>query len=176
MCLIRQTTEQAIRILAALLKSTQAVVGHRVSEVLQVLLDRSEDPNPVVITHVLFSISQLTAVDTTDVISREIPRIMTIVLTSLSKGPQMRSAALKCLAHLCTNVGYVVVPIEQYPQLLPLLHGMLKREQSPDVRLQVVRVIGLLGAIDPVGYQVAATYPLFLAGADAFTRFGCNLG
>jgi hypothetical protein len=92
MCWIRKITEHALRILEALLKSTQAVVEQHVIEVLRVLLDRGEDPNPVVITHVFFCINW--SMDTADVICRDIPRIMSIALTSLSKGPQMRSAAL----------------------------------------------------------------------------------
>ena len=161
MLCIRQSKEDAIRILAALLKSTHAVVEQHVIEVLRVLLDRGEDSNPVVVTQVLFCLGQLTAVGTPDVVSRQIPRIMSIVLTSLTKSSQMRSAALDCLGQLCTNVGYVIAPIEQYPQLLPLLHGMMKREQTPHVRLQVIRVIGLLGALDPVRYQVINTSPCF---------------
>jgi serine/threonine-protein kinase mTOR len=151
---IRQSKESAIRILSALLIATRAVVERHVNEVLRVLLDCSKDSNPVVTTHILICIGQLTTVDDTTAVFRQIPQIMAIILSSLSGSSQIRSAALDCLGRLCTNVGYVIIPMEQYPQLLPRLHGMLKREQSPNMRLQVIKAIGLLGALDPVQYQV----------------------
>ena len=158
---IRQSKESAIRILAAFLKSTDAVVETHAYEVLRVLLDCG-DCNPVITTHVLICLGHLSAMGITDVVSGQIPRIMSIILPSLAGSSQLRSAALQCLGQLCTYVGYVIIPIEQYPQLLPLLHGMLKREHSQFVRLQVIRLIGLLGALDPVRYQVASIFQCFI--------------
>ena len=173
---VRQSKESAIRILAALLTVTRAVVERHVNEVLSVLLDCSRDSNPAVITHILICLGQLTTVDDTALVSREIPRMMAIILSSLSGSSQVRSAALDCLGRLCTNVGYVVVPMEQHPQLLPLLHGMLKREQSHSVRLQVIKAIGLLGALDPVQYQAWLTFLLcFITQANASAGQGPGL-
>ena len=129
------------------------MVDHNLIEILSVLLGLGDDSNPVVISHVLFCLGELAAVDKTGTVSELTPRIMDMVLSAL-RSPQLTSSGLDCLGQLCTNIQYVVAPIEDYPQLLPLLHGLLKREQSPKVRLQVVKVIGLLGALDPVRYQV----------------------
>ncbi|KAF8573454.1 atypical PIKK FRAP protein kinase [Ramaria rubella] len=148
-----QTKECAIRILEALVACTPAVVEQYVYEVLEILLDCARDANQAITTHVLLSLGHLTAVPTVD-ISHQTPRIMAIILASIEGNSQMRSAALDCLGKICTNTGYVIAPIEDYPQLLPMLHGMLKREQSSSVRLAVIKVIGLLGALDPDRYQV----------------------
>ena len=152
--------EDAIRILAALMTSMQNVVEHRVTEIFEVLLECASDHNAVVTTHALLCLAQLTAVGFKNIGPQRIHQIMSILLTSLEGDtrPAKRSAALDCLGQLCTNSGYVITPLEDYPRLLPLLHQMLRREQSRDIRLQVIRVIGLLGAMDPYHYQVTVPH------------------
>ena len=44
---------------------------------------------------------------------------------------------------------YVIEPYHKYPNLLDVLFNFLKTEQATGVRREVVRVLGLLGALDP---------------------------
>jgi len=44
---------------------------------------------------------------------------------------------------------YVIEPYHRYPNLLDILFNFLKTEQTSGVRREVVRVLGLLGALDP---------------------------
>ena len=50
----------------------------------------------------------------------------------------------------CTYVSrYVIEPYHKYPSLLDVLFNFLKTEQTSGVRREVIRVLGLLGALDP---------------------------
>lgn len=151
---IRQSKENAIRLLAALMTSTHAVVDKLVADMIEVLLGCSRDDSSVMIEHILICIGELSAMDDFEAVTTHLKEVMTLILTALEGDPQVRSAALDCLGSLATNTGYVITPIEEYPQLLPLLHSMLKREQSVGLRQRVIKIIGLLGALDPDRYQV----------------------
>ena len=45
--------------------------------------------------------------------------------------------------------SYVIEPYHQYPNLLDILFTYLKTEHAVEVRREVIRVLGLLGALDP---------------------------
>jgi FKBP12-rapamycin complex-associated protein len=42
-----------------------------------------------------------------------------------------------------------MVPYTTYPDLLGMLISILKSEQSPEIRRQTVKLLGILGALDP---------------------------
>jgi len=63
--------------------------------------------------------------------------------------------AIWTLGQLVASTGRVVEPYERFPHLLDLLLNFLKTEQAPNIRKEVVRLLGLLGALDP--YRQAAS-------------------
>jgi FKBP12-rapamycin complex-associated protein len=63
---------------------------------------------------------------------------------------------LRTLAQLSSNTGWVIEPYIKYPSLLNLLIKILKTEQSPAIRKETVKVMGVLGALDPYKHQVRA--------------------
>ncbi|CAL8095011.1 unnamed protein product [Calicophoron daubneyi] len=65
-----------------------------------------------------------------------------------------RSIAVWTLSKLVTNTGCVVSPYRCYPELLEILFGMLKREESRGIRQEVLRALGLLGALDPFKFKL----------------------
>lgn len=62
--------------------------------------------------------------------------------------------ALWTLAQLIESTGCVVSPYQQFPQLLELLLSFLKTEQLKPIRQQTLRVLGLLGALDPYKHKM----------------------
>lgn len=50
--------------------------------------------------------------------------------------------------------GYVVEPYWKYPDLLDILLNILKSENTPSIRKEAIRVLGLLGAVDPYKHKV----------------------
>lgn len=50
--------------------------------------------------------------------------------------------------------GCVNEPYTEFPQLLDTLLGFLKTEQRPAIRSQTLRLLGLLGALDPYKHKI----------------------
>jgi FKBP12-rapamycin complex-associated protein len=60
-----------------------------------------------------------------------------------------RRVATRTLALLVQRTGTVIEPYQRYPDLLRMLLKGLQSEQSVDIRLELLKVLGVLGAIDP---------------------------
>ena len=63
----------------------------------------------------------------------------------------------------------MVEPYRKYPNLLEVLLNFLKTEQSPNIRREAIRVLGLLGALDPYKYkaiQLGTKEVAFKAGSS----------
>lgn len=129
---------------------------------LRVLLPKATDPNSVVAGQVLMCLGELSSVGGEE-FEPHIPAIMSVIISTLSDptAHSKREAALLTLGQLCTNTSYVITPIVEHPQLMPLLGRVLKTESTASVRRHTVRVLGILGAIDP--YRRRVRYiPIFL--------------
>ncbi|VEL26502.1 unnamed protein product [Protopolystoma xenopodis] len=55
---------------------------------------------------------------------------------------------------LVTNTGYAVEPYKSCPHLLYTLFNMLRREESRQIRREVIRAFGLVGALDPLKLKI----------------------
>ncbi|TRY96882.1 hypothetical protein DNTS_015423 [Danionella cerebrum] len=62
--------------------------------------------------------------------------------------------ALWTLGQQVASTGYVVEPYRKYPSLLEVLLNFLKTEQNQGIRREAIRVLGLLGALDPYKHKV----------------------
>ncbi|TKR95489.1 hypothetical protein L596_009654 [Steinernema carpocapsae] len=67
---------------------------------------------------------------------------------------QKREAALRTMGRLSQNSGYVVDPYKDYPDLLDVLLKLLKNELSVSMRRQTVKMLGIMGALDPYTHKV----------------------
>jgi len=113
---------------------------------LRVLLQKANDINPTVAANVLFCLGELVCIGAEDAMPH-VPDLMQVIITRLSDPPSdKRDAALRTLGQVCSSTGYVIAPLIDYPQLLPLLGRILQTEVSQAVRREVVKVLGILGA------------------------------
>lgn len=85
-----------------------------------------------------------------------IGELLPILLEMLSdaSSPEKRGVALWVLGELVSATGYVVKPYNEYPILLDVLLNFLKTEQQPIIRREAIRVLGLLGALDPYKHKM----------------------
>ena len=122
---------------------------------LNVLLPKSRDPSPSVASSILTTLGELARVGGEDVLP-ELKPLMSLILDTLhdQASTPKRDAALKTLGQLSSHAGYVIDPYLDHPSLLGILIGLLKTEQSPHTRREVVRVMGILGALDPFRHTV----------------------
>lgn len=84
--------------------------------------------------------------------------IMKLIIETLldQRNNLKREAALRSLGVLITNTSAVITPYIKYPNLFGILVGILKLEQNLVIRHEVVKVVGILGAIDP--YKVPSHF------------------
>ena len=121
---------------------------------LRVLLQKANDVNPTVAANVLMCLGELACVAGEDAMPH-VPELMQVILLRLSDSSLIkRDAALHTLGQVCGSTGYVIAPLADYPQLLPLLGKILKTENNQPVRREVVKVLGILGALDPYSRKV----------------------
>ena len=55
---------------------------------------------------------------------------------------------------MCESTGVVVSPYKDYPQLLAVLLRMLGEGGDPSVKRDLLRLLGILGALDPHRHKV----------------------
>ena len=79
-----------------------------------------------------------------------LPPSLPLSLTSLLP-PFLPS--LSSLLPSTLSYSYVVEPYHKYPNLLDVLFFFLKTEQTTGIRREVIRVLGLLGALDPYKHK-----------------------
>lgn len=140
--------------------ASQRLTRPYVAPMLNVLLPKSRDPSPSVASSILTTLGELARVGGEDVLP-ELRPLMSLILDTLhdQASTPKRDAALKTLGQLSSHAGYVIDPYLDHPSLLGILIGLLKTEQSPHTRREVVRVMGILGALDPFRHTVSS--PLF---------------
>ena len=89
-----------------------------------------------------------------------------IIDTLQESSASKRSVALKTLRQLLSSTGYVITPALKYPQLLPTLLNVLKSERNSALRVEVLKVIGTLGAVDPITYKWTQANPEYISAAS----------
>ena len=81
------------------------------------------------------------------------PRLLRLIVEALRDPASIarRHAALAALSPLLRATGHVAEssPYLRYPELLPTLLAMISTERGADLRCELLRALGTLGALDP---------------------------
>lgn len=93
-----------------------------------------------------------------------IPLIVSSVLEVEANDVPFRKAGLRALAAVAQNTGFVIKPYEEHRTLLPKLLELLRIETDMDVRIEVEKLLGSLGAVDPDNHKYAALPILSFSG------------
>ncbi|KDQ52943.1 hypothetical protein JAAARDRAFT_61533 [Jaapia argillacea MUCL 33604] len=146
---VTRSREECTRLLTTLVSATQRLIKPYAVPMLRVLLQKAGDPNPTVAAHVIMCLGELTCAGGEEVVPH-VPELMGVIISKLSD-PSLakRDAALRTLGQVCSSTGYVIAPLIDYPTLLNLLGKILKAEPTQHVRRGVIKVLGILGALDP---------------------------
>ncbi|XP_026495613.1 serine/threonine-protein kinase mTOR [Vanessa tameamea] len=151
--------EQAARMLDNLILHAPKLVKPYMETILNVLVPKLKeaDLNPGVVISVLKAVGDLADVhgDNTG-LKKCLPELLTILLDLLSdaSATDKRSVALWAFGQLISATGHVVTPYTEYPNLMDVLLNFLKTEQQPKDRRETIRVLGLLGALDPYKHKM----------------------
>jgi serine/threonine-protein kinase mTOR len=108
------------------------------------------DSSPVVVTAALSAVGFLAVVGGASM-SEHVDDLIVRVMKMMQEQSvtNMREVALRTLRLLVSSTGKVIDPYYKHPDLLPLLLGMIRAEDSISTRLEAIRVVGTLGAVDP---------------------------
>lgn len=152
--------EESARLISHLVGASSKLIKPYVDPMVTVLLPKTQDPNPEVASTTLKAIGDLATVGGEDMV-RYVPELMKIIIENLQDlgSAAKRSAALRTLGQLASNSGYVIDPYTEHPELLTILVNIVKNEPPGDLRRETIRLMGILGALDPYKHQVMEQSP-----------------
>ena len=146
--------EDGAKLIGLVISNASKLVRPYCSSLVDVLAPKAMDPNPMVATTTIVAIGQLATVGGMDLV-KYIPRIMTSIMHALHDhgSPVKRDAALHTLGQIASNCAYVIQPYSDFPELLDLLIGIVKTEPQGPLRKETIKLLGILGALDPFKAQ-----------------------
>lgn len=138
-----------------MVSAAQRLIKPYVEPIVKVLLPKAKDSSSGVASKVLGAIGELGQVGGESLLPF-LDDLMPIIMETLQdqSSSTKREASLRTLGQLCSNTGWVVEPYLKYPNLLGILIDILKTEQSSGIRRETVKVMGILGALDPYKHKV----------------------
>jgi FKBP12-rapamycin complex-associated protein len=139
-----------------LVSQTNRLIKPYALPMLKVLIPKAQDPNVTVASYIILCLGELVFAGGEDAMPF-VPELMGVIMprladTSLPK----RDASLATLGKVCASTAYVIDPLIDYPELVGLLGAILKTEAREDIKREVIRVFGVLGALDPFRRNVRA--------------------
>ncbi|KAG0095495.1 phosphatidylinositol kinase- protein kinase tor1 [Podila epicladia] len=151
---LSRNKEESARILTLLVVASEHLVKPYIETIMKVLLPNIRDSSPGVVSSVLETLGEIATVGGEDLLPY-MDQLMPIFIDTLQdqSSPSKRSAALKTLGLLARNTGYVIDPYIKYPVLLDILVSIIKTEQSVRIREETMKLLGILGALDPYRHK-----------------------
>lgn len=146
----RKSREDCATLLGLLVGASARLSKPYVLSVLRVLLPKARDSTPQVAAAIMLSLGELAKIGGEDILPR-LDDYMSLILEMLHDQASIakRNAALHTLGLVSSYSGYVIEPYTKYPTLLGTLVNILKTESVQNTRRETVKVLGILGALDP---------------------------
>ncbi|CAK9439599.1 uncharacterized protein LODBEIA_P36990 [Lodderomyces beijingensis] len=149
----RKKEESAI-LLSLLIANSKELTRPYVKPIVESLLPKAKDMSSSVASSAIKCLGEIAVVGGED-LKPFIPDLMPLILDTFQdqSSSYKRDAALKTLGQLSSSSGYVIQPLLDYPQLLGMLVAILKSDNSVQIRRETVRLLGILGALDPYKHR-----------------------
>ena len=146
--------EDSAKLISLFVKNATPLIRTYVEPMVAALLPKATDPNSGVASTTITALGDLSLVGGAEM-AEHIPELMPIILDALQDlgSTDKRDAAMKTLGSLAVNSGYVIEPYKQYPELLGILLNIIKTEAHDRLRTDAIKLVGVLGALDPYQYQ-----------------------
>ncbi|GMH23702.1 hypothetical protein Nepgr_025545 [Nepenthes gracilis] len=105
-----------------------------------------------------------------------IPELMQLIVDALLDGAAVikREVAVMTLGQVVQSTGYVITPYNDYPQLLGLLLKLLNGDLAWSTRREVLKVLGIMGALDP--YVHKRNQPRLVGSQGEITHTASDTG
>lgn len=146
--------EESATLLCTLISSSKEVTKPYIEPILDVLLPKSQDNSSAVASTALRAVGELSVIGG-ESMKAYLDELMPLIINTFQDQSNSfkRDAALKTLGQLAASSGYVIDPLLDYPELLGVLINILKSESAQNIRRETVRLIGILGALDPYKHR-----------------------
>lgn len=146
--------EQTAHMLGLLIANPQELTKPYTKPIVEALIPKAMDASPGVATCAITTLGAAAKVAGEDIMPY-LPQLMPLIMSTFQDQSSSfkRHAALKTLGIIASSSGYVIQPLLDYPQLLGMLVGILKSESSLHIRRETVRLLGILGALDPYRHR-----------------------
>ncbi|KAJ3227345.1 phosphatidylinositol kinase- protein kinase tor1 [Clydaea vesicula] len=156
---ITRQKEEAAKLLRLLVMKAQRLIKPYIDPILKVLIPKAKgaSSNASVTAKILVCLGELSTIGGEDLLPY-LNDLMPIILDNLQdqSSSTKREAALKVLGQLSNSTCWVVEPYLKYPNLLNLLIHILKTDLNLNIRKEAVKVMGILGAVDPYKHKIAS--------------------
>ncbi|XP_041013717.1 serine/threonine-protein kinase TOR-like isoform X1 [Juglans microcarpa x Juglans regia] len=151
--------EESAKLLGCLIRNCERLILPYIAPIHKALVARLNDGTGVNANHGIISGVLVTVGDLTRVggysMRQYIPELMPLIVEALLDGAAVtkREVAVTTLGQVVQSTGYVITPYNDYPQLLVLLLKLLNGELAWSTRREVLKVLGIMGALDPHVYK-----------------------
>ncbi|KAL2621813.1 hypothetical protein R1flu_002018 [Riccia fluitans] len=150
-----KSREESAKLLGCLIRSCERLLLPYIAPVLKALVVKlnegvSAGGNSGVVTGVLSTVAELARVGGC-AMRPYLGELMPLIVDALLDGASAskREVAVATLGQVVESTGYVVAPYTDHPQLLGLLLRLLNGELAWSTRREVLKVLGIMGALDP---------------------------
>ncbi|BFG42177.1 hypothetical protein CerSpe_284510 [Prunus speciosa] len=147
--------EESAKLLGCLIRNCERLILPYIAPIHKALVARlidgtSVNANNGIISGVLVTVGDLARVGGF-AMRRYIPELMPLIVDALLDGAAVtkREVAVATLGQVVQSTGYVITPYNEYPLLLGLLLKLLNGELAWSTRREVLKVLGIMGALDP---------------------------
>ncbi|KAJ4958930.1 hypothetical protein NE237_026041 [Protea cynaroides] len=147
--------EESAKLLGCLIRNCERLILPYIAPIHKALVAKlcegtGVNANSGVINGVLVTVGELAKVG--GFAMRDyLPELMPLIVDALMDGAGVakREVAVATLGQVVQSTGYVIAPYNEYPQLLGLLLKLLNGELAWSTRREVLKVLGIMGALDP---------------------------
>jgi serine/threonine-protein kinase mTOR len=148
--------QESVQLLQAMVKGTNVLIVPYVWQIMEPLLASLDDPSPAIVSAAVSTIGELARVSPEDIevhLHVLFPRLIQALNDHSSVNKQ--EICVIALGKVVSSLNIVSKPYTTYPSLFESLVRAIQRSDvaAASLRLQAMRTIGLLGAIDADSYQ-----------------------
>ncbi|KAJ8485116.1 hypothetical protein OPV22_017601 [Ensete ventricosum] len=150
-----KSKEDSARLLGCLIRSCERLILPYIAPIHKTLVARlsegtGSNASSGVVIGVLATVGELAKVGGFTM-RQYLPELMPLIVDALLDGASAnkREVAVATLGQVVQSTGYVISPYNEYPQLLGLLLKLLNGELAWSTRREVLKVLGIMGALDP---------------------------
>ncbi|UMM14072.1 hypothetical protein L5515_002037 [Caenorhabditis briggsae] len=149
--------QHSAKMIAQLAKQSPKFMRPYVGSLMVALIPkmRNDQKYAEVTAQVLHAISEISVIGGAEIVKNLKPLFEKLThMINDSSNLHKREAALRAIGGICRSTAYVVDPYRDYPTLLDDLLRILKTVMSNTMRREVIKTLGILGAIDPYTHKV----------------------